>query len=188
MASFFHGLDDEAASWNVPNPIEWMTTGSNSRNSSFSSITSKQNQEEASISPPKDRETTSVPRSHQDVTKDEDVALDTECSRTADDSSHSTLEEEREIFHKAREYLHPSFFFRFIIQLYAQRKMNVFFLVHFMSTMVIWAHFALIKFEEQAEAVPVGANRYWLKRMAPTLEFGKLLHVISWQAHCIIFV
>jgi hypothetical protein len=43
--------------------------------------------------------------------------------------------------------------------------MNVFFFVHFFATIVIWTHFALIKFEQQGEKVPEGAPRYWLKRV-----------------------
>eukprot|EP00536_Pseudo-nitzschia_multiseries_P001387 jgi/Psemu1/181111/e_gw1.18.42.1 len=41
-------------------------------------------------------------------------------------------------------------------------------------------HFALIKFEEQAGKVPEGANRYWLKRLVPPIEFGSM-HAILFQ-------
>lgn len=176
MASFFQGFDDEDASWNVPN---WMN-GNNSRDSSFSSLScnhqkdaTTNNVRKGNTAPPPP----TTPQSRQDIVEDVGIVRakdDAECSRTDDESGgeDSSLEEEREIFQKAREYLHPSRFFRSIIGLYAQRKMNVFFLIHFMCTMVIWAHFALIKWEEQADAVPVGAHRYWLKRIAPALEFG----------------
>lgn len=38
----------------------------------------------------------------------------------------------------------------------------------------------MIKFNEQAGNVPEGANRYWLKRLAPPLEFGSM-HAILFQ-------
>jgi predicted ferric reductase len=42
-------------------------------------------------------------------------------------------------------------------------------------------HFGLIKFHEQYGKVPEGANRYWLKVLAPSLEFGSM-HAILFQA------
>ena len=41
-------------------------------------------------------------------------------------------------------------------------------------------HFFLIKFQEQEGAVPPEAHRYWLKRLAPPLEFGSM-HAILFQ-------
>ena len=170
MSGFFRGFDDEAASWNVPNPVEWMTSKDSS---SFSTLSSKQR--EASLRMTVDQEASSTPQQQQsrqdDVVQDVGMVVPRDAEQRNDDDD--SLQEERDIFDKAREYLRPTRFFRLVIQLYAQRKMSVFFLVHFAATMVIWCHFALIKFEQQAEAVPVGANRYWLKRLAPPLEFGK---------------
>jgi len=88
--------------------------------------------------------------------------------------------EDRALFQEARNHLNPSRFFRWITNFYAQRKLNIFFCVHLISTIVIWLHFALIKFEEQAGKVPEGANRYWLKRLVPTIEFGSM-HAILFQ-------
>jgi predicted ferric reductase len=42
------------------------------------------------------------------------------------------------------------------------------------------AHFLLIKFHEQEQSVPEGAPYYWLKRIAPPLEFGSM-HAILFQ-------
>lgn len=52
-------------------------------------------------------------------------------------------ESEREIFTKAREYLNPGWLFRLVMRLYAERKLVVFFWLHFFSTLVIWGTFSL---------------------------------------------
>lgn len=44
----------------------------------------------------------------------------------------------------------------------------------FLLTMLGKVHYGLIKFSEQEQKVPEGANRYWLKRIAPPLEFGSM--------------
>lgn len=111
--------------------------------------------------------------------------IDHQSSDGNDDNSNNEAEklewqEEVSVFDKAREYLRPSFFFRWVISMYAQRKMVVFFLIHMMSTLVIWAHFAMIKFDQQMEAVPDTANKAWLKRLVPTIEFGSM-HAILFQ-------
>lgn len=49
-----------------------------------------------------------------------------------------------------------------------------------LSQKSILGHFALQKFEEQEEKVPLGAPRYWWKRMVPTIEFGAM-HAILFQ-------
>lgn len=51
---------------------------------------------------------------------------------------------------------------------------------HLVATLVIWAHFVLIKFQELEMAVPVGAPYYWGKRIIPPLEFGSM-HAILFQ-------
>jgi hypothetical protein len=48
-------------------------------------------------------------------------------------------ESEKEIFDKVRQYLRPGPWFRFITYLYAERKLVIFFLVHFMATMITWS-------------------------------------------------
>lgn len=92
----------------------------------------------------------------------------------------TSKESERNVFQKARHYLNPGACFRCTTYLFAERKLFIFFLVHFMCTMIIWTHFALTKFTEQEEKVPVGAPRYWWKRLAPPLEFGSM-HAILFQ-------
>ena len=42
------------------------------------------------------------------------------------------------LFQKARQFLRLSPFFRWIIHLYAERKLLVFFGIHFISTMIVW--------------------------------------------------
>ena len=53
-------------------------------------------------------------------------------------SRQADMQEERVIFEKARQFLKPGPFFRFVTYLYAERKLVVFFLIHFMCTMIIW--------------------------------------------------
>ena len=118
-----------------------------------------------------------------DSRNSEEWVNDTESSSGSSTSSISGnrySHHDRAVFEKARNLLNPSRFFRWIIYLYAQRKMNIFFFIHFASTIVIWIHFALIKFEQQADKVPEGAHRYWLKRLVPPIEFGSM-HAILFQ-------
>mmetsp|Transcript_30985 Transcript_30985/g.74535 ORF Transcript_30985/g.74535 Transcript_30985/m.74535 type:complete len:111 (-) Transcript_30985:3984-4316(-) len=68
-------------------------------------------------------------RSHAENVFDQ-IEIDTD-SETDDDS---TISDIRELFNKARHLLCPSAFYRQITYLYAERKLMVFFLVHFVST------------------------------------------------------
>jgi hypothetical protein len=52
-----------------------------------------------------------------------------------DDADTSGVEE---LFQKARHMLCPSTCYKHITYLYAERKLVVFFLVHFVSTLIIW--------------------------------------------------
>mmetsp|Transcript_41778 Transcript_41778/g.87688 ORF Transcript_41778/g.87688 Transcript_41778/m.87688 type:complete len:516 (-) Transcript_41778:72-1619(-) len=83
-------------------------------------------------------------------------------------------------FDDSMKYITFDPIFRFIMWLYAERRMVVLFGAHFVATVVIWAHFALIKFQQQADSVPEGAPRYWAKRIVPPLEFGSM-HAILFQ-------
>lgn len=109
-----------------------------------------------------------------------------EKSKTADNKALKPLEreeereEERAIFHQARQCLTPGPWFRFVTHLYAERKLLIVFWVHLVATLVIWVHFFLIKWQEQENTVPEEANRYWWKRIAPALEFGTM-HAILFQ-------
>ena len=42
------------------------------------------------------------------------------------------------LFSKAKQYLSPGPAFRSVIRLYAERKLLVFFMMHFMATIIIW--------------------------------------------------
>lgn len=96
----------------------------------------------------------------------------------------STIEaealDERILFERARNLIQPKRLFRFVTLLYAERKLIVFFLAHFIATMVVWSHFAILKFEKQTSIVPEGAPRYWWKILAPSAEFGTM-HAILFQ-------
>jgi hypothetical protein len=95
------------------------------------------------------------------------------------DVSPSTARE-RIIFERARNLIRPKRLFRFVTLLYAERKLIVFFLAHFIATMVVWSHFALTKYDKQINIVPEGAPRYWWKVLVPSAEFGTM-HAILFQ-------
>jgi hypothetical protein len=188
MSTFFQkGLND------VPNPIDWMNQSIRSGISSLQNKDPTDNCDDALSKNINNINNFQAERSFHDesttssrqhlppplqVPNEEDTDATSGDGDGDDDDdvssqeTESSLDKEHYIFRKAKEVLQPSCFFRFIINLYAQRKMNIFFFIHFVATVVIWVHFAMIKFEQQAESVPVGANRYWLKRLAPPLEFG----------------
>jgi hypothetical protein len=50
----------------------------------------------------------------------------------------STTESIKCLFQKAYEYLSPGRTFRSTVYLYAERKLFVFFMMHFVATMIIW--------------------------------------------------
>lgn len=96
---------------------------------------------------------------------------------------HPTVEEEqaqRNIFENARLFLSPGPVLRYAIYLFGERKLFTFFCVHLTCTMVVFAHFFLIKFDQKAAGVPVGAPHYWWKRIVPPLEFGTM-HAVLFQ-------
>jgi predicted ferric reductase len=113
-------------------------------------------------------------------------ALDKDCAdlslqtSDSDDEFDDTCDSMRDLFKKSYEYIRPGPLFRFAVNFYAERKLFVFFWIHFVATMIIWAHFALIKFERQKDAVPELAPNYWWKIIAPSLEFGSM-HAILFQ-------
>ena len=90
------------------------------------------------------------------------------------------LTQERLILERARELIKPSPLFRLITLLYAERKLLLVFFAHFLATMIVWQNFAIKKFTEQKGVVPEGANRYWWKVLAPSVEFGAM-HAILFQ-------
>jgi hypothetical protein len=68
----------------------------------------------------------------------------------------------------------------FLRYVHTERKTLLVFAFHLILTMTVWGHFFFSKFEIQKAAVPEGANRYWLKRLVPPLEFGAM-HAILFQ-------
>lgn len=55
------------------------------------------------------------------------------------DSSVSSDPSTHGLFKKARQFLDPSNFYRTIMYLFAERKLIVFFGIHFVSTMIVWS-------------------------------------------------
>lgn len=90
------------------------------------------------------------------------------------------------IFDDAKAFVNFTPIFRFVTWLYSERKMILLACAHFVATMVVWGHFALIKFQEQEGKVPEEAHRYWAKRIVPPLEFGSM-HAILFQMALIPF-
>jgi predicted ferric reductase len=103
-----------------------------------------------------------------------------EYSETDEDLSNSSDSDTRALFQKARQLLCPTRFYRQVTYLYAERKLMVFFLVHLVSTLIVWSHFAIRKLDQQLNAVPETANRYWWKILTPSIEFGSM-HAILFQ-------
>mmetsp|Transcript_255 Transcript_255/g.620 ORF Transcript_255/g.620 Transcript_255/m.620 type:complete len:915 (+) Transcript_255:51-2795(+) len=97
-----------------------------------------------------------------------------------DDKVCEIKENQRRVFTKAREYVQPGAFFKFIAGLYAERQLIVLYSLHFIATMVIWVHYTLLRFEEKKHAAVEGEARYWWKRTAPPLVFGAK-HAILFQ-------
>lgn len=97
-----------------------------------------------------------------------------------DPTTTSNTNEERAIFERARTIIQPKRLFRFVTKVYAERKLIMFFLAHFIGTMVVYQHFGLQKFQEKTEKVPKEADRYWWKILTPSLEFG-CMHAILFQ-------
>ena len=54
------------------------------------------------------------------------------------ESRDDDMQSERMIFERASQLLKPGPFFRLVTHLYAERKLVVFFSIHFMCTMIVW--------------------------------------------------
>ena len=50
----------------------------------------------------------------------------------------TTVDWEKEVFQKARHYLNPGCFFRFVTYWFAERKLFTFFWIHCIATLVVW--------------------------------------------------
>jgi hypothetical protein len=60
----------------------------------------------------------------------------------SDDESDENCDSMRELFKKSYEYIKPGPFFRFVVNFYAERKLFVFFWIHFVTTMIIWGKYS----------------------------------------------
>jgi NRPS condensation-like uncharacterized protein len=58
-------------------------------------------------------------------------------TQQSDDHANES-EQQRALFQKARDHLHPGPFFRFVTYFYAERKLAVFLLIHAVCTLVVW--------------------------------------------------
>jgi hypothetical protein len=75
----------------------------------------------------------------ENTLKVDNYETDTDPSTSTDgDTDDKNTSGVEELFQKARHMLCPSTFYRHITYLYAERKLVVFFLVHFVSTLIIW--------------------------------------------------
>jgi hypothetical protein len=79
----------------------------------------------------------------------------------------SSKEDERAVFEKAKEYLRPGCFFRFVTNIYTERKLFLFLWIHCVCTVVIWIHYGLVKYDSETESIQEDTPRYWLKRFVP---------------------
>ena len=122
----------------------------------------------------------SGPDEDDDSLAEGEIAFLSPSNRMEDDSSSSLLQEKKALFRKAYQALAPGPLFRFVVYLYGERKLMVFFLLHFVATIATWLHFGLIKWDEQKNSVPEGADFYWAKRLVPSVEFGSM-HAILLQ-------
>lgn len=80
-------------------------------------------------------------QSHFQLFNDSFSVTDTEPTAHTDDASsiQSCETQVKCLFQKAYEYLSPGCTFRSTVYLYAERKLLVFFLIHFACTMIIWS-------------------------------------------------
>ena len=67
------------------------------------------------------------------------------------DEFESTYESTKSLFEKVYQYVKPSPFFRFVVYLYAERKLLVFFWIHFVCTMIIWGQYHEIECFSQSK-------------------------------------
>jgi hypothetical protein len=56
----------------------------------------------------------------------------------SDDEFDDNCDSMRDLFKKSYEYIRPGPLFRFAVNFYAERKLFVFFWIHFVATMIIW--------------------------------------------------
>ena len=84
----------------------------------------------------------------------------------------SRMANEAQVFEQAKAYIKPSRMFRRVISIYAERKLVVILLVHFMMTMIVWTHYALVKWSMLERTLDEDSFAYWWKRATPPVLFG----------------
>ena len=76
--------------------------------------------------------------------EDEDAGDDPRS--TADDAEEEIIMDDKILFANAKEKLPPGRFFRIVMWLYAERKMVMLSMIHFVATMVIWSELKILFF------------------------------------------
>ena len=88
------------------------------------------------------------------------------------------IEGHKSLFLRAYEYsrigTRP---FRWLISIFARRKLVILALSNLVAMLVIWSHFTLTKLEEQKFKVEENTPLYWFDLLVPSLEYGAI-HVI----------
>jgi len=82
--------------------------------------------------------------------------------------------------HTIRHIIKPSWLFRKVLLINADRRLYTIVLIHLAMSAVIFTHFGMSKFHSQTEKVPEGAPYYSWKVGIPTFEFGTM-HTILFQ-------
>jgi len=94
----------------------------------------------STLRPPSGKAASTLNQSHFQLFSDSFSITDTEPTAHTDDASIQSCETQiKSLFQKAYEYLSPGCTFRSTVYLYAERKLLVFFLIHFVCTMIIWS-------------------------------------------------
>jgi hypothetical protein len=79
---------------------------------------------------------------------------------------------EKILFEQSKAYLKPGDVYRFVTYLFAERKLFVILLMHFMTTFITWIHYGRIKWIAQENVFAEDDPFYWLKRLGPPITFG----------------
>jgi hypothetical protein len=81
-----------------------------------------------------------------DIEANEEAAKDQAPSASSGLGDHTSearksIDSERVIFNAAHRLLRPGAFYRYVIYLYAERKLMVAFSIHFIATIIIWGEY-----------------------------------------------
>ena len=75
-------------------------------------------------------------------------------------------------FDNAKLYIQFGRGLRFVTWLYSERKMILLACSHVVASLIIWSHYAMIRYEQQEGSVPEDASRYAAKRIVPPFLYG----------------